>query len=109
MKPEEIIPPLPDEFPSPAREGLRDIVNNFELVEKNTTEKVIHVEGNSDRGAIIKIQSNKIDFQQGKEILKLKIETERADLTFEVDDVWASQVAIEFYGYHTGEKLQIFP
>lgn len=109
MDPEEIVPPMAERIPSPARDGLRELLDNYDIVEEHTGEHVIHIEGKSDRGVIIRLEKQLFDFETGREILTLKIETERVDVTFDVSKIWSSEIAIKFYGYNDREVLEIFP
>lgn len=105
MEPEEIIPPITDKIPSD-RDKLREILDKYDIDEKVTSENQIFLEGGN---TAIKLRGSQLDFDSGREILKLEIQTPEHQLYMKVESIFVSEVMIKLEGFHEYESYHIFP
>lgn len=105
IKPEEIFPETAEGIPS-IREDLREIVEVYEPDNQTTHEGQVYL---SDENLLISVENYHMDFNQGKEIATVRIETERIQTVIRTDEIFVSEYIINFYGWNDDETFQISP
>lgn len=109
MEAEEIIPNVWEGTDTPNIRGeLREIVEKHEINDRLCSEGVICING-AESGILIKIEGRRMDFNKGREILDLSIESARHRIDMEVESIFVSNEMIDFTGVHDSEGYQLFP
>jgi hypothetical protein len=103
MKPEKIVPQT--EVPS-FRDDLIEVLDHYETDEEITDENIIYL---PEENVLIKVEKCFMDFEVGKEVANMCIETERFQLHMRVESMFVSDKIIKFYGWREDSNFQIFP